>query len=80
MASENSDTLEGVTFFGTFLHDAAIYGNYEIAKYRVGSGIDVNKKAGYRNGTALAPADSARPHNQPHYHLIIKFINNCIRK
>ena len=24
MASENSDTLEVVTFFGTFLHDAAI--------------------------------------------------------
>ena len=25
MASENSDTLEVVTFFGTFLHDAASY-------------------------------------------------------
>ena len=33
MASENSDTLEVVTFFGTFLHDAAIYGNNEILSF-----------------------------------------------
>ncbi len=56
MASENSDTLEVVTFFGTFLHDAAIFGSYEIAKYLVDNGIDVNKKAGYRNSTALTSA------------------------
>lgn len=48
--------LQVVTVFGTFLHDAATYGMHDIAKYFVACGIDVNKKGGARDSSALTIA------------------------
>ena len=48
--------LQVVTVFGTFLHDASTYGMYDIAKYFVACGIDVNKKGGVCDSSALTIA------------------------
>ena len=52
----NEELLETVTPFGTFLHDAATFGKYEIAKLLIERGIDVNKEGGVRNSAALTAA------------------------
>jgi len=56
LVDNNDDLLNVETVFGTFLHDASRYGKYDIAKYFVDCGMDVNKKGGTREGTALTEA------------------------
>lgn len=56
LLGNNSNLLETETPFGTFLHDAATYGMYDMAKLLVESGIDVNKKGGVRDSSALTAA------------------------
>ncbi len=57
LVDENKELLSVTTPFGTFLHDAASYGMYDIAKYLVESGIDVNTVGGVgRKSNALTKA------------------------
>lgn len=56
MVENNEGLLNVVTIFGTFLHDASMYGMYDIAKYLVERGMDVNKKGGTRDSSALTIA------------------------
>lgn len=56
LIDNNEELLNAVTVFGTFLHDASSYGMYDIAKYFVECGIDVNRKGGVRESSALTAA------------------------
>lgn len=56
LVDNNDGVLDIVTTFGTFLHDASTYGMYDVAKYFVESGIDVNRKGGTRDSSALTIA------------------------
>ena len=56
LIDNNDGLLDAVTVFGTFLHDASTYGMYDIAKYLVDRGIDVNKRGGGRDSSALTSA------------------------
>lgn len=52
----NQGLLDVITTFGTFLHDASTYGMYDVAKYFIDCGIDVNIRGGIRNSSALTIA------------------------
>lgn len=56
LINNNDGLLDIVTTFGTFLHDASMYGMYDVAKYLVECGIDINKKGGVRDSSALTIA------------------------
>ena len=56
LVENNEGLLDVVTIFGTFLHDASSYGMYEVVKYFIECGIDVNKKGGNRDSSALTIA------------------------
>lgn len=56
LIDNNDGLLDIVTVFGTFLHDASTYGMYDIAKHLVECGIDVNKRGGGRDSSALTSA------------------------
>ncbi len=56
LVENNDGLLNVVTIFGTFLHDASMYGMYDIAKYLTDCGIDVNKKGGTRDSSAMTIA------------------------
>ena len=56
MILNNEGILDVITPFGTFLHDAAMYGMYDVAKYLIECGIDVNRKGGARDSSALTVA------------------------
>ena len=46
LIDNNNDWLNVETVFGTFFHEASRCGKYDVAKYFVDCGIDVNKKGG----------------------------------
>lgn len=46
LLEHNKELLNYETPFGTFLHDAALFGIYDMAKYLISCGIDINKRAG----------------------------------
>lgn len=46
LIEKNDGLLDVVTAFGTFLHDASTYGMYDVAKYFVECGIDINRTGG----------------------------------
>lgn len=48
--------LHVVTTFGTWLHDASTYGQYEVAKYLIECGIDVNINGGVSDCSAITSA------------------------
>ena len=52
----NDGLLETQTIFGTFLHDAVSFGRYEVTKCFVDYGIDINKRGGVRDSSALTMA------------------------
>ena len=56
LIENNEEMLDVVTVFGTFLHDASVYGRYDIASYLIECGMDVNKKGGTRDSGALTVA------------------------
>ena len=56
LVENNEGILEVVTIFGTFLHDASTYGMEDIVKYFIECGVDVNKKGGNRDSSALTIA------------------------
>lgn len=56
MIEKNKGILNEVTPFGTILHDAATEGHLDIAQFFINSGIDVNKRAGTRDASALTDA------------------------
>ncbi len=53
---KNPDCKNAITVFGSFLHDAAKYGKYEIVKYFINNGFNVNLKAGFLEANALTDA------------------------
>ncbi len=56
LVENNDGLLNVVTIFGTFLHDASMHGMYDIAKYLTDRGIDINKKGGSRDSSAMTIA------------------------
>ncbi len=54
--AENEGLLNATTYFGTWLHDAASYGQYETAKYLIEQGIDINAKGGTFDSAAINEA------------------------
>lgn len=58
LIEKNKNLINAVTDFGSFLHDAAGNGKYEIVKYFIDNGFDVNLKAGFLNANALTEAAS----------------------
>ena len=58
LIEQNKELLKVETVFGTFLHDAALFGVYDIAKFFIDCGIDINKKSGLRKSSAIASAAS----------------------
>ncbi len=58
LVGKNKNLINAVTDFGSFLHDAAGNGKYEIVKYFIGNGFDVNLKAGFLDANALTEAAS----------------------
>lgn len=47
------------TPFGTWLHDAALYGRKDVLEYLVLSGFNINERGGTFGGTALSEAISS---------------------
>ena len=58
LIEKNKNLINAVTDFGSFLHDAAGNGKYEIVKYFIENGFDVNLKAGFLDANALIEAAS----------------------
>lgn len=56
LIDNNEGLLDVVTAFGTFLHDASTFGMYDVAKYFVECGIDINRKGGVCDSSALTIA------------------------
>lgn len=56
LIDNNEGLLDVVTTFGTFLHDASTFGMYDVAKYFVECGIDINRKGGVGDSSALTRA------------------------
>ena len=56
IVEKNTWIVNEVTVFGTFLHDAANKGFIDIAQYLIDCGIDVNKKAGTCDASAITEA------------------------
>lgn len=56
MIDNDRSLLNVITTFGSWLHDAATYGQYNIALYLVECGIDVNVKGGVRKCGAITSA------------------------
>lgn len=56
LVNNNDGLLDVVTAFGTFLHDASMFGMYDIAKYFIDCGIDINRKGGVQDSSALTIA------------------------
>ena len=50
LLAEHPELLEVYTPFGTWLQVAAAHGKYDIAKYLIGLGVDVNKCFGISDG------------------------------
>ena len=46
LIENNEGLLDVMTPFGTWLHDATTFASYELVKYFVEQGIDVNKRGG----------------------------------
>ncbi|WP_394782105.1 ankyrin repeat domain-containing protein [Undibacterium sp.] len=59
LIDNNKETLHMDTPFGTWLHVASSMGKFDIVKYLVSSGADVNKNAGTFNADAIRQAASA---------------------
>ncbi|YCA42275.1 suppressor of fused domain protein [Bacillus sp. JZ8] len=55
----NPDLLDRMTPFGTWLHVAASKGKLEIVKYLINLDIDINKRGGVYDGSAVNQAASA---------------------
>ena len=56
----NKETLHIITDFGSWLHYAVIYWRYEIVKYLIEKGIDINLNSGYYDCGAMAYAAAER--------------------
>ena len=56
LIDNNDGLLDVVTIFGTFLHDASTYGKYDVVKYLVECGIDINRTGGVGDSSALTSA------------------------
>ncbi len=52
----NEDAINVITGFGTWLHDASGFGQYDIAKYLIECGIDVNINGGVEDAGAIMRA------------------------
>ena len=44
LIQNNEGLIDTETIWGSFLHDAATFGTYEIAKYFIECGVDIHKK------------------------------------
>lgn len=53
---DNEELLNVKTAFGTWLHDAAVYGKYDIANFFIECGLDVNIKGGVGDSGAITSA------------------------
>lgn len=58
MVETHEGIINEVTVFGTFLHDAVKKGYFDMTKYLIESGIDINKRAGTRDASPLTDAAS----------------------
>lgn len=56
LVANNEGILNEKTPFGTFLHDAASEGAFDIVKFLIECGVDVNEKGGSRDGAAITEA------------------------
>ena len=56
LIDNNEGLLNEVTPFGTWLHDATTFASYELVKYFVEQGIDVNKRGGIVESVAIKNA------------------------
>lgn len=54
--NNDSDLINCVTFWGTWLHDAAAYGKNEIVSILLQHGVNINEKGGARKAGALTEA------------------------
>jgi ankyrin repeat protein len=52
----NNELVDYVTIWGTWLHDASRYGMYDVVKYLIEKGANVNVKGGNRNAGPLTNA------------------------
>lgn len=53
---EDANLITAITFWGTWLHDAATYGMIDVAKLLIEKGADVNQKGGASNAGAVTEA------------------------